>query len=753
MHKFFCMMLMQIVCFSAFSQKISLSGKVYNNKTNEGIDFAYLYLDGLNVTTTTNNGGLYRFDELKKGSYILSVSVLGYEKFSQTITLDTDPYSFNIALQPKSFCIAPVVVTGTGTHHKIDNTPVQTEIITKSDITDLSGRNIEEIISGISSSIDYTRSSMGSNIKINGLGRDYVLVLVNGKRLTGGVGGYTDLSRINSDDIEQIEVVKGASSTLYGSDAIAGVINIITKKLKGKTSVNSSSRLGAYGEFKQLNSFGFSKGKLSGKTTFNYKQKAGYQLNSMKYNNKWESNHDLPFLVHTFYKPVNKSKAYTISQLLEYEVNQKLSLNMDLSWYEKTLYFPFRAQMHNYYYNDRAVSLGGKYKLNKNDYLSFSIDADNYLYYTEYPYKYNETYITDSDVIKKTYYPGDRFKNSDEVNVILQCKGVLGLNDRHKLIFGSEVKGEYLEAKYRLSTPNVNSYTYSLYTQDEMKLSKKFDLVVGIRSIYHDKSGFALTPKLTMMYKEANFTHRFTYSNGYKSPTLRELYYYYESNRMGMYRLYLGNEDLKAQKSHYLALSSEFSANKFKTGLSVYLNRLYDKIDYKIIPTTYDHSRRGIEESKKRYNIDDARTFGADWHFSYPIFSQLIFNGSYSYVYARNLTQDIRLNGISEHSATWKLSWTERWKKKKLNINLSGVYKSNRFYLEEDLERSYADAYQLWKLTSNFSFRQWRNYKIRITAGIDNLFNYTDNRPYGSHYGTLNPGRTLFIGLDVDFSK
>jgi len=181
--------------------------------------------------------------------------------------------TLKIYLQAKSFDISPIVITGTGTHHRVDKVPVQTEIITKKDIADLSGRNIEEIISGISSSIDYTTNSMGSNIKINGLGKDYVLVLVNGKRLIGGVVGYTDLSRLNSADVEQIEIVKGASSTLYGSDAIAGVINIITKKSKDKTAITNSTRLGGYGDFKQPNVFNFNNKKLSGKTSFRMQNK------------------------------------------------------------------------------------------------------------------------------------------------------------------------------------------------------------------------------------------------------------------------------------------------------------------------------------------------------------------------------------------------------------------------------------------------------------------------------------------------
>lgn len=753
MHKLVLVLLMQAICLSAFTQKVVLKGKVYNKEYSEKVPLANIYLEGTNNATSSAKDGSYEIENIKPGKYKLCVSHLGFQTYKKQITLRKGINKIDIYLISKSYIISPVVITGTGTHHKIDNVPVQTEIITKNDISELSGKNVEEILSGISSSIDYTTSSMGTNIKINGLGKDYVLVLINGKRLTGGVGGYADLSRINSEDIEQIEIVKGASSTLYGSDAIAGVINIITKKTKKAFAISNSTRIGAYGNIKQLNSLSFTRGNLSGRTTINYKQKDGYQLNNMKYNNKWESNHDLPFLVETYYRPVNKSKAYTVSQAFDYKVNKRLDLNAKLSWYEKTLYFPFKAQMHNYYYNDRNISLGGKYKLKNKNYIEFSADLDNYLYYTKYPYKYNETYITSDDVVKVTYYPGDRFKNSDHTNINSQLKAVFNLNSKNKLSIGTEVMGEYLEAEYRLNTPKVNAYTYSLYAQDEVKINKDLNLVAGIRMIYHEKSGFMATPKLTLMYKMPKFTHRLTYSKGFKSPTLKELYYYYESNRMGMYRLYLGNADLKPQKSDYYSISTEYKNKKFRSGINIYVNRINDKIDYKIIPTSYSNRRRGIEETKMRYNIDDARNMGIDWHFSYSLFKQLSLNGGYSYVDAQNLTQNIRLNGISEHSATFKSTWTKRWNSYKLNITLAGVYKSDRFYLEEDEKKSYADPYQLWKITTNISTLKFRNYKIKLTAGVDNIFNYVDDRPYGSHYGTLNPGRTVFAGLSIDFSK
>lgn len=745
--------LILLMNLSLTAQTASLLGNITEKGSVNFLNGASVYIEGSTQGCASNSKGEYLIKNLEIGQYTLVVSFSGYKTVCKAISLKEGENFINFELEETPNALSEVVITGTGTHYKLDDVPVQTEIITKKDIEEISGRNLEEIISNISSSFDYTSSSMGTNIKLNGLGKDYVLVLLNGKRLTGGIGGYTDLSRIDFDNIKQVEIIKGASSTLYGSDAIAGVINIITKKSKQKLEINSHTRIGAYGELKQFNSLSFRKNKLHSKTTYSYKQKDGWQLNSLKYNSKWESNHDLPFLVPTFDKPVNKSRGYTITQNLEYDVNKKLSLNADLSWYEKTLYFPFRGRMHNYYYNNRAIDLGGNYKLKNKNYIDFNINFGNYLYYTEYPYKFNETYITNTDVIKATYYPGDRFKNSEQITINAQAKAVFHVNKNNKLSLGADVLSKYLEAPYRLNQPDVNAITYSVYGQNEIKIGNKFDLVVGLRALYHDIAGFSITPKISAMYKEKRFTYRFTYSNGFKSPTLKELYYYYESERMGIHRLYLGNEDLKAQRSHYFSLSTEYKHKKFQTSVNLYLNRVYNMIEYRVIPTEYKYERRGIEETKKRYNIDDARTCGIDYQIRYKLSSQISLNAGYSFVDARNLTQDIRLNGVSAHSANFKASWTKRWNSKSLNLNLSGVYKSDRFYLEEDLEKSYAKAYQLLKFTANYKLRKFKKINLSITGGVDNLLDYVDDSPYGSHYGTLNPGRSVFAGIKLNFSN
>ena len=123
-----------------------------------------------------------------------------------------------------------VVVTATGTGHLLKNVPVQTEVISRKMIESYGGKSIEDILEGLTASFSFNEGDMGSKAQLGGLGNNYILILIDGKRIHGDNGGENDLGLIDPNNIERIEIVKGAQSALYGSDAMAGVINIITKK-------------------------------------------------------------------------------------------------------------------------------------------------------------------------------------------------------------------------------------------------------------------------------------------------------------------------------------------------------------------------------------------------------------------------------------------------------------------------------------------------------------------------------------------
>ena len=120
--------------------------------------------------------------------------------------------------------LTQVVVTGTGTHNKAQNAVVPVQVITSEELQRMHVTNLEDALTRLTSSVTMMTNGMGSTMMMNGLNEDYILILENGKRLTGD-DRYT---RINMANVKRIEVLSGASSALYGSEAIGGVINIIT---------------------------------------------------------------------------------------------------------------------------------------------------------------------------------------------------------------------------------------------------------------------------------------------------------------------------------------------------------------------------------------------------------------------------------------------------------------------------------------------------------------------------------------------
>ena len=118
--------------------------------------------------------------------------------------------------------IPETVVTATGTLHLLKDVPVQTEVISGRMLENYAGRSLEDILSGLTSAFAFNEDDMGSHMQLGGLGNSYILILIDGKRIHGDVGGENDLSLIDPSNIEKIEIVKGASSALYGSDAING---------------------------------------------------------------------------------------------------------------------------------------------------------------------------------------------------------------------------------------------------------------------------------------------------------------------------------------------------------------------------------------------------------------------------------------------------------------------------------------------------------------------------------------------------
>lgn len=177
----------------------------------------------------------------------------------------------------------PVVVTGTGTHQRLKNTPAPVEVVTANEIKKAGITDFQQAMTMLVPSLSFSTNSMGSYLMMNGLSNKYVLILINGRKLIGDTANNIDLSRIDMSRVKRIEVLDGAGSSLYGSDAIAGVINIITNEPKELMQVTSTTRYEDHRQLTQMVNADIATEKFGSYTSYKHEQSAGWRNSDLAY--------------------------------------------------------------------------------------------------------------------------------------------------------------------------------------------------------------------------------------------------------------------------------------------------------------------------------------------------------------------------------------------------------------------------------------------------------------------------------------
>lgn len=669
---------------------------------------------------------------------------------AQSILKDKDEKELSVLLNE-------VVVTGTGTEHYLKDAPVQTEVITAKALEQYQARSIEDLLSGLSPSLRFHDGDMGSHMQLNGLNNDYILIMINGKRMNGDVGGQNDLNQLNPANIERIEIVKGAASSLYGSDAIAGVINIITKRSREKMELTNTTRVGEHGDIRQSMSFGFNHGKLKSITGLNFRHTDGWRNTDLQ----WDQNQLKPG---TTSLTVNRSSNYTLSENLEWQVNRKLNLTAEGTYYERWVmrsHGKWKYQANDFYYRNYTLAVGGKYKLGDRNYLTADLTYGRYGYF--YDYKLNEytDYYLDNDRHKHvTFYAGQRIKQSIQKQLLSQVKGVFYLGDNHIINAGMEYQYNHLESPHHIEGDNASVYTLAAYAQEEWTATENFVLTAGVRGTLYKETGVNLSPKVSALYKIGdNFNLRASYALGYKAPTVKELYYNYSAVLgAGALTAYHGNTDLKAQTSQYASAGIEYTGAKFQASITGYMNRLRNMIELVEIPLTPEEKMLEIEKSKRYENLTKARIYGMDFTFSYQPVKSVSLGGGYSYAdpkaqYAQGKGAEYMeytyIDATTCHNATLNATWKHAWKHYQLGLGVYGLYQSTQHYMNDNN----ADGFQTWRINTAHSLLKMKRWSLTMNAGVDNLFNYIDRTPFGRNRATTTPGRNFYASVLIKFKN
>ena len=672
----------------------------------------------------------------------------------------------------KSDTIQEVVVTGTGTQHLLRNAPVQTEVISSRMLQSYGGSSLQDILSGLTSSFAFNEGDMGSQMQLNGLGNNYILVLVDGKRLHGDVGGENDLSLIDPHNIERIEVVKGASSALYGSDAIAGVINIITKKHDDALLFENATRYGSHNDLRQHNGVGLAFGPLKSYTNFQLQHSDGWQNTATE----WTPSSATP-ITDSRNKTVNEHTNWQLSEQLTWTVNPQLELYASGTYYRKGIYRPkgkypkYDVKTFDLKYRNASASVGGKWRhgltQTKTDALTLDIDWNRHAYY----HSFTSTTLAEGFdeqgrlILDFPYFEGQKALQSNQERTMAHLKGVFTLPHNHRLSGGMEVRYDYLKAPTSIAGKTATDNTEALYVQDEWQCdvnggTTAIHLTPGLRLNRNQGFGLRLTPKLSAMLSTGDLRLRASWSQGFKTPTLKERNYRY-MREMTTIIMYLGNPDLKAQTSNYFSLNGEYTWGPVNLTVTGYLNKLDRMITLVTVPATeapaeYRQQYGELLGKVRRYeNMEDARTMGADVSLRYS-HKELQAGLGYSYLDTRAHVYDadhdrlesVTIDGMAHHKGNAFVTW----QRKVLGLGLYGRFSSKRYYQTDGDGK----GYQIWRLSGHYSFGLGRKPyapTCKLEAGVDNLFNYCDRTPHGLHLGTTTPGRMVYATLTVKWNK
>ena len=400
-------------------------------------------------------------------------------------------------------------------------------------------------------------------------------------------------------------------------------------------------------------------------------------------------------------------------------------------------------------YNNASASVGGKWKLNDTDVITLDADWKRHAYY----YAYTDTTLTDGYVNGRftnyfPYFPGDTELQSDQRLTNVSLKGVFSLPYDQRLSAGLEYRYDWLKAPMRVAGGKATDNTEAIYVQDELALLNPLYLTAGLRLTRNEGFGTRLTPKLSAMLKLGDLRLRATWSQGYKTPTPKELHYQYIKNMNGVY-LYLGNEGLKAQHSNYFGASAEYSIGHLTVTVAPYYNKVSDMITLVTIPTKeapgdlitkYDPIR-----VRQYQNMEDAKTYGVDVTLRYQG-RHFTAGGSYSYLDTEanqydtetETMQTVPIDGMAHHKANLYATWNHDFSRRyQLGIGIYGRLSSKRYYqIDGD-----GKGYQLWRLSTSHQFGP----HYRLEAGIDNIFDYADRTPHGLHLGTTGPYRLCVV--------
>lgn len=675
---------------------------------------------------------------MRKYFIISFITLFSLEKiFSQEISVDTTKVSK----------LDEVILTATRTQRQLSSLPLPVNLISKKQIVQSGTIRLNEILNEQTGIVTVADESGFEGVQIQGIASDYILILIDGVPLVGRNAGNFDLSRLTVGNIKQIEVVKGPSSSLYGSEALGGVINIITEKPKNEDlSGNASYRIGSFTQ-QDIN--------LELKQRVN---KFRYGIFANRFSSEgYDLNPDVAG------QTVNPFRNYTLNGRFFYDFNDKASLFTSTRFYDQLQEAGLNVNEDRFEGNTEEKEWNTHLRL---DYQwSDKFEMEYEFYYTSYLAEERLASPISNEVLSDSDFDQRLLRPEIRANYTFAKAGTLTAG----------VGYQYDELDRTFFDDAVNFNSQYIYSQWDVNPTDDLNIIAGARFDNHSEYSNQFSPKLAMRYQiHEAIALKGSVGYGFKAPDFRQLYFDFTNTVVGYTVLgynvavqklmelqqqgqlldivvspdQLG-EPLQAESSIGYNLGATFKKGKWNTELNLFRNDFSNLIDTRII------ARKTNGQNVFSYvNFDEIYTTGVETNVGFKLNNHITFNAGYQLLYAFDKTkealvkngevfardpqtnQTVRVNrsdyfGLvnrSRHNANLKVFYNIPEIKTNFNVRLLyrskyALFDTNGNGLIDTYDTSFVDGFITTNVAATKTF--FKDFEVQI--GANNLFDYRDS--------------------------
>ncbi len=627
-----------------------------------------------------------------------------------------------------------LVVSATRIERALNDTPVRTEVVSRHELDRIHARSLKEALENVPGlQLREIHGKSGYEASLQGLSSDQLLILIDGMPLAASTGSSVDLNQLAVADIERIEIIKGAASAQYGSSAMGGVINIITRQAEAGLRSTLSYDAGSYGkqnigertsDIAQHHASASLEGgnqTLKARLSADVRNNQGFDANPSTWVRQGDDSERTQYAGQLTWRI--QDGAFLAAEVQQFKENDKQWLHQENNRFSNK-YESIERQRFNV--------AGGYAFANGGQFTAKSLI---------------ERYQSDSYKQNLGYVPFDvRAMSVDTDFVSLQWdlpSTFLGMT-RHQWQIGSDLRRERL-TQFKDGVAEIGRSGQAerendeVFVQDDYFFSENGELVLGLRVQNDSDFGLHSSPKAALKYRifeahDQQVLLRASVGTGYRVPNLKERYYTFDHSSIGY--VVLGNPDLNPETSvsYQAGVLWQISAQH-----SVDINAFYNDIQ-DLIQT--DKNSFGTVNGAAAYryqNIDSAQTYGIESLYQQQLLDFLRVNFSHTYTQAKNKTTGEKLTQKPEHIArvgldmqltnAWQVGVRSRYQSREL------AQSSPRVWSPQWLTLDVKTSYQISPSLSTF-------------AGVDNLGNQQRDFNSGTDFGPI-AGRFIYLGLQL----